>query len=110
MKFKMNNRTWQIKEMSQKEIKQHLKSNDANFNVENGKYYGSTLYDEQLILLDKDLHKEQKRQTLKHELMHCYIGTMFSWQIENWNEELVCDISANAHDIIHEIVERYFKR
>ena len=33
------------------------------------------------------------------------------WYIEEWkiSEEELCDISACSHDIIHKIVEDYFK-
>ena len=54
------------------------------------------------------MHKEQKRQTLLHELMHCYVWS-YVCGFNNISEEALCDISANSHDIIHEIVENYFK-
>lgn len=109
MKFKMNDRTWEIKELSQEEIRQHIK--DYKYDgepSETGKYYGQTYFDEQIIYIDKDLHIEQKRQTLMHELMHCYIGC-YLYDFKNFDEENVCNISANAHDMIHKIVEDYFK-
>lgn len=109
MKFKMNNRQWQIKEISQEEIRQHIK--DYKYGgepIETGKYFGQTYYDEQIIYIDKDLHIGQKRQTLMHELMHCYIGC-YLYEIKEYTEEDVCNISASAHDIIHKIVEDYFK-
>lgn len=61
MKFKMNDRTWKIIELSQEEIKKHK----ANYKydgepVEVGRSYGETYFDEQTIYIDKDLHKEQK--------------------------------------------------
>lgn len=109
MKFKMNNREWEIRELSQEEIRQHIK--DYKYDgepIEVGKYFGQTYFDEQIIYIDKDLHIEQKRQTLMHELMHCYIGC-YLYEFKGFDEENVCNISANSHDIIHEIVERYFK-
>lgn len=104
MKFKMNNRDWKIIEKTQEEMKKEVGNEDGNF-------YGLTFYRTQEIWLYKDLYKEQKRQTLMHELMHCYIGTYVTL-MENlikYDEDLLCDISANSHDIIHEIVEEYFK-
>ena len=65
-------------------------------------------YDEQTIYIDKDLHIEQKRQTLMHELMHCYIGN-YLYSTKEYTEEDLWNISANSHDIIHKIVEDYFK-
>lgn len=59
---------------------------------------------------DKDLCLDQKKQTLKHELMHCYIGCYLFNVEKEYTEEDLCNISSNSHDIIHKIVEQYFKR
>ena len=113
MKFKINNRNWEIKEVSQKEIKEKEKEyyNNGVYNnpVEDGRYFGITYHDEQLILIDKDLHPERKRITLMHELTHCYINCFMTHQDFEYNEEFVCDIVANSHDIIHDITNEYFK-
>ena len=50
-----------------------------------------------------------KRKTLIHELTHCYIREYITHEEKNYSEEMVADISANSHDIIHKIVEDYFK-
>lgn len=106
----MNNRKWEIIELSQEEMKQHVKDYKWDGEpVEFGKYYGQTYLDEQKIYIDKDLHVEQKRQTLQHELMHCYIGCYLFNSSREYSEEDLCNISANSHDIIHKIVEKYFK-
>lgn len=104
MKFKMNNRDWNIKEVCQKKM-QELE-NDEN---EKNTYYGLTVYDSQTIYIWKELHPQQKRQTLIHELFHCYIGCYYSFQETAYAEELVCNLVGNSHDIIHGIVEKYFK-
>lgn len=109
-KFKMNDRTWEIKEISQEEIRQHII--DYKFDgkpVETGRYYGQTYFDEQTIYIDKDLNKEQKKFTLMHELGHCYIGTFITHQDKQYNEEEVANIVSNSHYIIHKIVEDYFE-
>ena len=109
MKFKMNNREWEIRELSQEEIRQHIE--DYKYDgkpIKVGKYFGQTYFDEQIIYIDKDLHIEQKKQTLLHELMHCYIGC-YLYEFKSFDEENVCNISANSHNIIHKIVEDYFK-
>lgn len=77
--------------------------------TQKGKYFGLTYFDEQKIYIDKDLHVQQKVQTLLHELMHCYIGSyIFCSQEQMFNEELVCDISANSHIMITNIICKYF--
>lgn len=109
MKFKMNNREWEIKELSQEEIREHFKNYKYDGEPVQGKYYGLTYMDEQTIYISNDLHPEQKRQTLMHELMHCYIGCYITHQEQQYTEEDICNFSANSHDIIHKIVEDYFK-
>ena len=74
MKFKINNREWKIIELSQEEIKQHMVDYKHDGEPENGRYYGQTYFSEQKIYIDQDLHIEQKKQTLLHELIHFYIG------------------------------------
>ena len=100
----MNERLWEIEEIEQSRF---YATEDEK---ERGDCYGMCVYNEQKIYLWKDLCKEQKRQTLMHELMHCYIGSYISFEdIENFNEDVMCNISANSHDIIHKITEEYFK-
>ena len=109
MKFKMNDRDWEIKELTQEEIRKHFIDYKYDGEPVQGKYYGMTYMDEQTIYLDCDLHPNQKKQTLMHELMHCYIGCYITQQEQQNTEEDLCNISANSHDIIHKIVEDYFK-
>lgn len=108
MKFVMNNRTWEIIELPQEEIRQHMIDYKYDGDPQQGRYYGQTYYDEQKIYIDKDLHPEQKRQTLLHELMHCYIGCFLFINSKDYTEEDLCNISASSHDLIHEIVKEYF--
>lgn len=107
MKFKINNKTWQIKELSQEKMREELKKHNDSI-VEYGKYYGLTYADIQTIFLDRDLCQERKRSTLLHELGHCYIVTFITHQDKNYNEEDVVDIISNSHDIIRNIVDKYF--
>lgn len=59
--------------------------------------------------IDKDLPIEKKKKTLYHELTHVYIREYLTSRDINPNEEVLCDIAANSHDIIHKIVKSYFK-
>ena len=104
MKFLMNGREWEIKEISQEQFEP---TPDPK---EEGNCFGLCAYEEQTIYLWKDLCYEQKRQTLMHELLHCYIGCYISFEdIDSFNEDVMCNICSNSHNIIHEIVEEYFQ-
>ena len=104
MKFKMNNQNWTIEEISQEKLKEE--NNDTDIHTW---YHGLTVYSSNKIYLWKDMTIDVKRQTLLHELMHCYIGCYCSFQDMQYTEDILCNICANSHDIIHEIVEKYFK-
>lgn len=105
MNFIMNGNTWEIKELSQKEI---CKEKEVEYDLSVGDYFGVTFFKKQLIVLDKDLSVTQKRKTLRHELVHCYIGSYISFEdINNWNEDQICDLVANSYDIIEEIINNY---
>ena len=103
MKFKMNNCFYEIKEVSQEELQREIADE------EDGYYYGQTRFQKQIILMDKDLSIERKRKTLIHELTHIYIREYLTTIDISHDEEVLCDIHANCHDIIHEIAEDYFK-
>lgn len=107
MKFKMNAREWEIVELSQEDIRKKFTKFDGE--PQPGRYFGLTCFDTYNIYLDKDICLAQKKQTLKHELMHCYIGCFISLDTLKFTEEDLCDISSNSHDIIHKIVEDYFR-
>lgn len=102
MKFKMNNIEYTIKEVSQQEFWEY------QVDEQDGYYYGQSHFQTQEVWIDKDLPIEKKRKTLYHELTHVYIREYLTSRDISPDEEVLCDISANSHDIIHEIVERYF--
>lgn len=104
MKFKMNNSIYTIEEVSQEELqKEEIDEND-------GYYYAQTRFQKQIILIDKDLSVERKRKTLIHELTHVYIREYLTTRNISPDEEVLCDIHANCHDIVHEIIENYFDK
>ena len=103
MKFKIGNRNWTIRETNQEELQKEM-------GEINGCYFGLTIPNRQEILLWEDLCDEQKRQTLCHELFHCYTCTYISFNALELNEDWWADICANSHDIIHEITEKYFTK
>lgn len=102
MMFSMNGRTYEIKEMPQEAFQEEQGQID-------GTYFGLTIPTKQEIWLLNTLSLEQKRKTLYHELFHCYSFNYLTFNLLNLNEDDWADISANSHDMIHEIVEKYFK-
>lgn len=112
MKFKMNGRIWTIKEVEQEKfwIDDGEKEKIGTQEYHKEYYFGRCQYGIQEIWIWKDISKEQKRKTLYHELMHCYRGSYFGFfDLDGQTEDFWCDVSANSHDIIHRIVEEYFK-
>lgn len=113
MKFKINNREWAIKEVSQEAIKnmQNIRraNEEENLKATDTRYYGVTYCDIQKIYIDEDLPLDRKKAALIHELTHCYIVNYITHQEKNYDEEMVADIVSNSYDIIHEIVDRYFE-
>lgn len=102
MKFKINGVEYRIKEVSQEEL---MRWKSAE---EDGYYYGQTHFMTQEVWLDEILSKEKKRKILIHELTHVYIREYLTSRDINPDEEVLCDICANSHDVIHKIVEKYF--
>lgn len=104
MTFIINNEKWKIKEVKQYEFWEYEKKEQ-----DGGYYQGQIHYNRNEIWLDVDLPKDKKKKTLYHELMHCYINTHISTYDFDLTEDIICDISANSHDIIHQIAKDYFK-
>lgn len=110
MNFKMNDRDWTIMELSQDEMRNVIENYKYDGEPKEGKYFGLTYIDSQIIYIDEDLCKQQKRQTLLHELMHCYIGSYLFSNSRDYTEEDLCNISSCSHDIINKIINDYFER
>jgi Zn-dependent peptidase ImmA (M78 family) len=101
MKFKINNREWEIKEISNEEM--IVDTSDLD-----GFTHGTTEYSTLTININKSA--PDKRKTLIHELTHCFMYEFgHNQHTKEFNHEDVCEICACSHDIIHEIVEKYFK-
>lgn len=114
MIFNINNCCWEIKEVSQEEIKKEMQQRYENGiegkPVDDGRYFGITYHDSQIIFLDKGLPKDRKKKTLIHELTHCYIGSYITHMDKTYCEEDICDIVSNSYDFVSDIIEKYFKK
>ncbi len=106
MEFKINNDEWIIEEKTSKEMielysAQKYPNEDVFF------VFGLTNKADHIIYINKDMCKEQKVKTLKHELTHCYIWNHGLYNVPNFNEEMVCDLVASSNDFINKIVKQY---
>ena len=104
MEFKINNHKWRIEEKSKQEL-----INMYNEQYEEAAYFvfGLTLRSKHLIYINKEMCKDQKIKTLKHELTHCYIWEYGLYNVPNFNEEMVCDLVSSSNDFINEVVNQY---
>lgn len=102
--FVINNMTWSIKEIECDELKEMYEKDR-----EEKAYYvfGVTKYFKHIIYLNNDMCEEQKINTLKHELTHCYIWSYGLYNVADINEEMICDIVASSNDFINQIVKEY---
>lgn len=107
MEFKMNGNLWEIIELEKDDIKDCYIKASGNNDVQ--ETYGYTDYMERIIYINEDMKNSVRRKTLIHELLHCYIFEYCSIEQNEYSEEVMCDICANSHDIIHKIVDDYFK-
>lgn len=103
MTFKMNNRTWKIAKKPSEWMLEELKKESP----ESTYCFGMTKYAQQTIYINEEPCLEVQRQTLLHELVHCYLWS-YAYNFSQISEEGMCDIYANSHYVIHDIVERYF--
>lgn len=104
MKFKINNNQWEIKIISNAEMNIMYSSDLKETFI-----HGITRYDELVIYINQ--LAPDKRKTLYHELTHCFMYEFgHNQQEKEYNNEDVCEINACSHDIIHAIVEDYFKK
>lgn len=106
MEFIINNDKWTIEEKEKNELKELYEKE-----MEEKAYFvfGVTQKSQHIIYINKDMCKDQKIKTLKHELAHCYIWEYGLYNVTECNEELICDLVASSNDFINDIINKYFK-
>ena len=106
MEFNINNDKWTIEEKEKNELRKMYEEE-----TEEKAYFvfGVTQKSKHIIYINKDMCKEQKIKTLKHELTHCYIWEYGLYNVMDINEEVICDIVASSNDFINDIVNKYLK-
>jgi Zn-dependent peptidase ImmA (M78 family) len=107
MKFKINGKTYSIRETSTEEIRKAA-ARDMHIGESEDFYYGLTRYVCQEILINEDLCVEEKMSTLAHELAHVYMWA-HGFGIEKvYDNEEVCNIVAACYAFVGNTVFDYF--
>lgn len=102
MKFKLNNTSWRIVELSAKDICKKYGNEDEYM-------YGYCDYVTNKIYLNKELCLDRKKNVLIHELAHCWTMTNGWGFNNNTSREDVCNIVACSNEFINSIIDKYFK-
>ena len=107
MKFKVNGKTYSIRETSTEEIRKAA-AKDMHGEESTDFYYGLTRYVCQEILINEELCLEEKMSTLAHELTHVYLWA-YGFSIESlFNVEEVCNIVSACYAFVGNTVFDYF--
>lgn len=109
MEFKINNDKWKIEERTAKELLDLYSTQKGP--DENVCYiFGMMNKADHAIYINKEICKDQKIKTLKHELTHCYIWNYGLYNVPHFTEEMVCDLVSSINDFINDIVEKYITK
>lgn len=106
VEFYINNDKWIIEEKPKDLL---LKIYKDEIDEEACYVFGLTIRSENKIYINKEMCKDQKIKTLKHELTHCYIWNYGLYNVSNFNEEMVCDLVSSINDFINDIVGKFKK-
>lgn len=106
MSFKINNNNWKIIEKDAQTLLEKFNSTNED---QTSFVFGITLYPTHEIWINKDMCKEQKIKTLKHELTHCYIWNYGLYNVPHFTEEMICDLVSCINDFINDIVKEVEK-
>ena len=109
MEFQINNSHYKILECEDsKEIYSHIVKEYPNTTDKaTDYYYGYTSYITHNIYLNKELNQEEKINTLRHELVHCYLWEHGYRTVKEFSEEQVCDIVSSCSNFIENTIEQY---
>ncbi len=96
----INNLEWTVIE---------IERGNEKLKLENGEdCFGTCRYYENAIYLDKDLCNFHKMRVLAHELTHAYIFCYLLKQVDNYDEEELCEFVSCYGKQIWDIVDDYF--
>lgn len=102
--FIIKGNVWLIEEKEQNIILEEYRKRQPNAYA----CFGLTFYKDHKIWIAKDLCKDEKVRTLKHELTHCYIWENGFYHIDFNDEEIICDFVASIYNFIDYVIGDYF--
>lgn len=111
MKFEINKCVWKIVELEKDNFYKTRKKiiEEEEEAIADEKYiFGFCCYSNHKIYLNKNQCNDEKKRTLIHELIHCWLWS-YGASYTSYGEEALCDTVASSYGFIHEIVEKYFK-
>lgn len=105
----INGLKWKITEKNSNEILTIY--NEGNRNEDKAIYcFGMLNLPSQRIYINSEMCENQKKLTLKHELMHAYFRSVGILGNKEYLEEDICEIVSTSNEIIYKITEKYFKK
>ena len=112
MKFKMNNKIWEILQLPREEfyqVREEISIEDRKEFPKTTCLFGFADLMKHKIYLNDSLCKDELRTTLIHELVHSYLWS-YGCSYTEYTEDAVCDTVSASFYIIHKIVEDYFDK
>ena len=99
MKFTVNGLKWVI---------EYVNADSTSMNNSNGLFLGLTEYDSQHISIRTGLSEGLTRQTVIHELCHCFLFS-FGMTCDWYDEEQMCNFFGSHADMIIGIADKFMK-
>ena len=100
MKFTVNKLDWNI---------EYIDADNVQVNNEDGCFLGLTDYLEQKIIIRTGLTEQMTRQTVVHELVHCFLMS-HAVHTSCYDEEQICNFLGAYIDDIMELTNKFMKK
>lgn len=100
MEFTVNKLNWKM---------EYIDSENVQVNNEDGCFLGVTDFIDQRIIIRKGLTEQMTRQTVIHELCHCFLMS-YAVHTSCYDEEQVCNFLGAYIDDILELTNKFMKK
>ena len=95
-KFKLRGATWTVRLVSKNEMERELNIELAPEKIPDGFAMGYTLFEKQLCMVRTDMHIDQVKSTLWHEICHAFLapigGSFTDEESGSLDTESVCNL------------------